>query len=204
MGGVASLKFRGVPFLSKAHGSADLRLHAALHFDGAPAPLQRSEDVSLRLRGSPAALVFTDEPSADAATTPAATAAAPIALVKAAGKAELHLLGGGRLLLDDGSDARECSAASNGGSTGGVHHLGPGGYSAGTAVEFRPGPTGARVLLELAEEDALDGNEAPGDGSQSLTLAVSLEGGSLQLRVHGGGTLRVDSADVRTQQASCR
>ena len=197
MGGVASLKFRGVPFLSKAHGSADLRLHAALHFDAAPAPLPRPEDLSLRLKGSPAALVFTDEPSADAAATPAA----PIALVKAAGRAELHLLGGGRLLLDDGSDARECSAASNGGSTGGVHHLGPGGYSAGTAVEFRPGPTGARVLLELAEED---GNEAPGDGSQSLTLAVSLEGGSLQLRVHGGGTLRVDSADVRTQQASCR
>ena len=164
---------RGHPILSKAHGSADLRLHVPLRFN-ATATEESAEDVGMSIVGSQPAIVFADEGAGQGS----------VALARLSGRAELHL--SGRLLLSDGADARwQC-----GDST--VTWSSPTAANFAGKLEFGlpEGATGS-VLLRLGGED----------GEAHVTLGV--DAGGAALTVGGAQRLLVDGVDVRETWQAC-
>ena len=132
------MTLRGMPILSKRHGVAELRLHAALAIDDQQ-PTPPSIDVAhVRVVSSHPALIFED-----ARGSPAAAEPARITLVKPRGASEVHLLGG-RLLLADATDARWSCGGGSGGS---------GGLNSSEPLTTLKLGSAAGAVLELTEEE---------------------------------------------------
>lgn len=182
--GTSTITMRGMPILSKAHGTGDLQLHLPLRFNAA-ATMGTAEDVGMTVVGPQPAILFEDEGAGQGS----------VALARPNGTDELHLLGG-RLLLSDGTDARW--------NCGGDSVMGWGNTAWLTAmkmlktmglvteVEFGlPEDSTGSVLLRL-------GGEA---GENIVTLGV--DAGGAALTVGGAQRLLVDGVDVREKWQAC-
>ena len=206
-GGAAAVTLRGVPILSKRHGVADLRLHAALSFDDQTTPAAlvngagRNASFLLTLAGEDPAIIFEDE-GAEGIEGEA------LSLVKPAGASEVHLLGG-RLLLDDGADARwSCSGGDGGGG------LGLSADAPLSTLEFDSGG-GAVILLSQDGQAAATGTGTGtttgtgtgtgggGSSSSSSSVALAISASRATLSMRGTARLMVDGTDVRPRQLSC-
>ena len=179
------IKLRGMPILSRAYGSFDLRLHVRLHFNESVVADLIDEDVTLSIGGAQPAISFDDEHSSSTNHTPAT-----LSLVKPDGRAELHVLSG-RLLLSDGLDARwHCGAAS--------HNTWASPPFPVSSFEFAPSSNSngrAAVLLGGAD----------GDAQHLVTLTAHMDAsGEPALTIGGASRLIVDGVDVRERWQSCQ
>ena len=190
-GGVAAIMMDGKPILTKWHGNDDLRLHVPLRFNAA-ATMGTAEDVGMTVVGPQPAILFEDEGAGQDS----------VALARPNATGELHLLGGGKLVLSDGSDARfNC-----GDNTTSVFSTSVDPTVAAialtmklfkasgllTEVEFGlPEDSTGSVLLRL-------GGEA---GENIVTLGV--DAGGEALTVGGAQRLLVDGVDVREKWQAC-
>ena len=190
---------RGMPILSKRHGVADLRLHVALAFDGQSSTAYvdgagSNASFLLSLRGDEPGIIFEDEGAEG-------VEGAELSLVKPAGVSEVHVLGG-RLLLDDGTDARwSCSGG------GGGDGLGLSADAPLSTLEFGSSRGAILLLAQYGQAAASAGADAGTGGgggsssSSSVALAISASGATLSMR--GTARLMVDGTDVAQMQRSC-
>ena len=217
IGGAAAITLRGMPILSKAHGSADLHLHTALRFSNASASAATTGVDLSRIIISDStqpAVIFEDVP------VPFRPPQA-IVLAKPKGKADLHLLGG-RLLLSDSTDARLCNA--NPTASNAPNHtvsrrvaLNPNAplrtlefgallrnRSRGNGGDDGGAGSGSGALIVLTEgmdEDLQGGQQLPQQRQQQrVELYISADGSGISLH---SGTLIVDNTDVRQIRQSC-
>ena len=206
-GGAAAVTLRGVPILSKRHGVADLRLHTALSFDDQTTPAAlvngAGSNVSflLTLVGEDPAIIFEDEAAEG-------IEGAVLSLVKPAGAPEVHVLGG-RLLLDDGTDARWSCAGGGGGGGLGLSADAP-----LSTLEF--GSSGGAVILLSQDGQAAAtgtgtetttttgaGTGGGGSSSSSSSVALAISASRAALSMRSTARLMVDGTDVRPKQLSC-
>ena len=166
--------------MSKAHGSAALRLHVPLRFTDAAVPQSSTNataaDVRVRIVGTQPAVIFDDATSGPLASPHS------ISLVKPEGKAELHLLGQ-QLLLSDGTDAS---------------------LSCGSGTPVAWNASSAPTTLELGMlEGASPGHivlESEHDGER---ISLSVDTAASTLTVGGATRLMVGGVDVRESLRSC-
>lgn len=188
IGGTAVVTFRGLPVLSKAHGSADLLLHVPLAFHTS-AVLPTASDALLSLNGASPALVFEDEQGSNTAAGTDLSTLSPsaLSLYKPDGHTELRLLGG-RLLLSDGTDARwQCGT--------------------GSSVAWSPPQQVSRFEFDLPANLAASAviTLAGANGQQLVTLAARYNAaGAATLTVGGVSRFMVDGVDVHQTWQSCR
>ena len=179
VGGAAAVTLSGTPVLSKRHGMPELRLHAALAFDEQQ-PTPPSLDVAqVRVIGSHPALIFEDA---------GAAAERALSLVKPRGAPEVHLLGG-RLLLDDATDARW----SCGGGGGGANRSG--GLNSSEPLATLKLASASGAVLELTQDGA--------GSTVALAISAGSSAGSAALTVRGAARLMVDGTDVVQRQRRC-
>ena len=212
-GGAAAVTLRGVPILSKRHGVADLRLHTALSFDDQTTPAAlvngAGSNVSflLTLAGEDPAIIFEDEGAEG-------IEGAVLSLVKPAGASEVHVLGG-RLLLDDGTDARWSCAGGGGGGGLGLSADAPlstleFGSSRGAVIllsqDGQAAATGTGTGTESSTTTGTGtgtGTDGGGSSSSSSSVALAISASRATLSIRGTARLMVDGTDVRPKQLSC-